>query len=193
MALFSKLYDRVLRWAKHPFAERYLATLSFAESSFFPIPPDVMMIPMVLARPHRGWWLASLTTLFSVLGGIAGYLIGFWGFELVEPIIQQAGYWPRFERVVAWFGEWGIWIIFIAGFSPIPYKLFTISAGMLQMMFIPFILASLIGRGARFYLVAGLIRWGGEGMEQKLRQYIDRIGWAVVGLIVIGVLIYQLR
>ncbi len=193
MALFSKLYDRVLRWAKHPFAERYLASLSFAESSFFPIPPDVMMIPMVLAHPDRGWRLASLTTLFSVLGGIAGYLIGLWGFELVEPFIRQAGYWPGFERVVGWFGEWGIWVIFIAGFSPIPYKLFTISAGMLQMMFIPFIIASLIGRGARFYLVAGLIRWGGEGMEQRLRQHIDRIGWAVFGLVVTGALIYQFR
>ncbi len=193
MKLFSALYDRVLRWAKHPHAERYLATLSFAESSFFPIPPDVMMIPMVLARPDRGWWLASLTTLFSVVGGIAGYFIGLWGFELVEPIIHQAGYWTRFEMVVEWFGEWGIWIVFIAGFSPIPYKLFTISAGMLQMMFIPFIIASIIGRGARFYLVAGLIRWGGSEMEQKLRRYIDRIGWAVVALIVIGVVIYQLR
>ena len=193
MTLFSALYDRVLRWAKHPHAERYLATLSFAESSFFPIPPDVMMIPMVLARPNRGWWLASLTTLFSALGGIAGYLIGLWGFELVEPIIQQAGYAARFERVVAWFGEWGLWIIFIAGFSPIPYKLFTISAGMLHMMFIPFIIASIIGRGARFYLVAGLILWGGAEMEQKLRRYIDRIGWAAVGLIVVGVLIFNFR
>ncbi len=193
MTLFSALYDRVLRWARHPHAERYLATLSFAESSFFPIPPDVMMIPMVLARPDRAWWLASLTTLFSVIGGIAGYLIGLWGFELVEPLIQQAGYTARFERVVEWFGEWGLWIIFIAGFSPVPYKLFTISAGMLQMMFIPFIIASMIGRGARFYLVAGLIRWGGVGMEQKLRRYIDRIGWVVVGLIVVGVLIYYYR
>ncbi|NOR52024.1 MAG: DedA family protein [Gammaproteobacteria bacterium] len=193
MKLFSALYDRVLHWAKHPHAERYLATLSFAESSFFPIPPDVMMIPMVLSRPEKGWWLASLTTLFSVLGGIAGYFIGLWGFELVEPIIHQAGYGARFERVVEWFGEWGIWVVFIAGFSPIPYKLFTISAGMLQMMFIPFIIASFIGRGGRFYLVAGLIRWGGEGMEQKLRHYIDRIGWTVVALIVIGIMIYQFR
>jgi membrane protein YqaA with SNARE-associated domain len=193
MKLFSRLYDRVLRWAGHPYAERYLATLSFAESSFFPIPPDVMMIPMVLARPERGWWLASLTTLFSVMGGIAGYLLGLWSFELVEPLIHQAGYWGRFEQVVVWFEQWGIWVIFIAGFSPIPYKLFTISAGMLQMMFIPFVVASIIGRGARFYLVAGLIRWGGRAMEQKLRSYIDRIGWATVALIVVGVLIYHYR
>ncbi|MCW8825371.1 MAG: DedA family protein [Gammaproteobacteria bacterium] len=193
MKLFSALYDKVLRWAKHPHAERYLATLSFAESSFFPIPPDVMLIPMVLARPKKGWWLASLTTLFSVVGGVAGYLIGLWGFELVEPLIHQAGYWERFQQVLAWFGKWGIWIIFIAGFSPIPYKLFTISAGMLQMMFIPFIIASIIGRGARFFLVAGLILWGGEEMEHKLRSYIDRIGWLMVVLIVIGVVIYHYR
>jgi len=193
MKLFSALYDKVLHWSRHRHAERYLATLSFAESSFFPIPPDVMLIPMALARPHRGWWLAALTTLFSVVGGIAGYLIGLWGFELVEPLIHQAGYWQRFEQVVAWFGEWGIWIVFIAGFSPIPYKLFTISAGMLHMMFIPFIIASTVGRGARFFLIAGLIRWGGEEMEQKLRRYIDRIGWGVVALIVVGVLIYQYR
>ncbi|MDH3353769.1 MAG: DedA family protein [Chromatiales bacterium] len=193
MKLFSSLYDKVILWAKHPHADRYLATLSFAESSFFPIPPDVMMIPMALARPDRGWRLALLTTLFSVIGGVAGYMIGLWGFELVEPIIQQAGYLDRFEKVVAWFAEWGIWIIFIAGFSPIPYKLFTISAGMLHMMFIPFVMASIIGRGARFFLVAGLIRWGGTAMEQKLRRYIDRIGWTVVALIVVGVLIYYLR
>lgn len=180
MKLFSALYTRVMRWSAHPRADRYLATLSFAESSFFPIPPDVMLAPMALARRDRAWYYAMLTTLASVAGGAAGYLIGYFAFELVEPLIREAGYWERYERARTWFDEWGFWAIFLAGFSPIPYKLFTISAGVIAMNFPLFVLASFIGRGARFFLVAGLMVWGGEPMERNLRLYIDRIGWVVI-------------
>lgn len=189
MKLFSALYERVMHWSKHPYAQRYLAVLSFAESSFFPIPPDVMLAPMALAQPQRAWHYALLTTAASVLGGIAGYGIGLFAFELVEPLIRTAGYWDKYEQVQVWFEQWGFWAIFIAGFSPIPYKLFTISAGVLAMSFLPFVLASLIGRGARFFLVAGLMAWGGERMERTLRQYIDRIGWFTILAAVIGYLI----
>jgi len=189
MKLFAALYERVMRWSKHPYAERYLGVLSFAESSFFPIPPDVMLAPMALAQPQRAWRYATLTTVTSVLGGIAGYCIGLFAFELIEPLIRSAGYWDKYEQVHAWFEQWGFWAIFIAGFSPIPYKLFTISAGVLATTFLPFVLASAIGRGARFFLVAGLMAWGGERMEQTLRQYIDRIGWIVILAAVIGYLI----
>jgi membrane protein YqaA with SNARE-associated domain len=167
-------------WSKHRHAPAYLAGLSFAESSFFPIPPDVMLIPMSLANPRRAWFLAALTTLASVLGGIAGYLIGMFAFELVEPLLKDYGYWERFLRVQDWFNEWGFWAIFIAGFSPIPYKLFTISAGVISMSFFPFVIASAIGRGGRFFLVSGLMVWGGESMENMVREYIDRIGWLII-------------
>lgn len=185
MKLFSRLFDMVMRWVEHRFAPYYLAGLSFAESSFFPVPPDVMLAPMSLAKPKRAWYYATLTTLASVAGGIAGYAIGLFAFELIEPLIQSAGYDEKFITAKSWFNEWGIWVVLLAGFSPIPYKVFTITAGVLSMSFLPFVLASLIGRGARFYLVSGLMVWGGESMEQALRRYIDRIGWIMVAAVVI--------
>jgi membrane protein YqaA with SNARE-associated domain len=180
MRIFSPLYDRVLQWSRHDHAPRYLAGLSFAESSFFPIPPDVMLAPMTLANPDRAWRFAALTTAASVLGGILGYLIGWFGFDLVEPLLRDAGYYPKYLEAKAWFDKWGILAIFLAGFSPIPYKVFTITAGVISMAMIPFILASFVGRGARFFLVAALMAWGGNRMEEMLRRYIDGIGWAVV-------------
>ena len=186
MKLFSRLFDMVMRWVEHRFAPYYLAGLSFAESSFFPVPPDVMLAPMSLAKPTRAWHYASITTLASVLGGIAGYGIGMFGFEMVEPWIQSAGYLDKFAVAQEWFSAWGIWVVLIAGFSPIPYKVFTITAGVMTMSFIPFILASAVGRGARFFLVSGLMVWGGAGMEKALRRYIDRIGWIMVIAIIVA-------
>ncbi len=185
MNIFAKLYDRVLGWSRHPHAPWYLGGLSFAESSFFPVPPDVMLAPMSLAQPLKAWRFALLTTLASVLGGMLGYLIGVYAFDVVQPWLQQAGYGPAYEKVSEWFGVWGFWAVFLAGFSPIPYKLFTISAGVIGMAFFPFVLASAIGRGGRFFLVAGLMRWGGEKMEQTLRLYIDRISWALVVILLV--------
>ncbi|TSE37829.1 SNARE associated Golgi protein [Tepidimonas fonticaldi] len=186
MRLFAPLYDRALTWARHPRAPRYLAALSFAESSFFPVPPDVMLAPMALAQPQRAWSLAWLTTWTSVLGGLAGYLIGWLAFAALEPWLRGSSYWPAYQQAVAWFDAWGAWAVFIAGFSPIPYKVFTIAAGALAMPLLPFALASLVGRGARFFLVAALMRWGGARMEPLLRRHIDRIGWAVVALVAVG-------
>ncbi|MEE9342777.1 MAG: YqaA family protein [Gammaproteobacteria bacterium] len=188
MKIFGSLYDKVMRWSKHRKAPYYLAGLSFAESSFFPVPPDVMLMPMVLAKPERAWWYAGLTTLASVAGGIMGYLIGHFALELVNPLIQEGGHWAeKFQRVSGWFEEWGFWAILMAGFSPIPYKIFTISAGVLSMAFLPFVIASFIGRGGRFFLEAGLLRLGGESMERNMRKHIDTIGWVVVVLIILVV------
>ena len=103
----------------------------------------------------------------------------------IQPVITQFGYQARFDMVKEWFDNWGVWVVFLAGFSPIPYKLFTVSAGVMHIAFIPFLLASLIGRGMRFFLVAGLIQWGGAAMEHKLRRWIDVLGWGIVGIIVI--------
>ncbi len=191
MKWFSPIYDRVITWSRHRHAPRYLAALSFSESSFFPIPPDVMLAPMVIANPHKAWNLALLTTVTSVLGGMMGYLIGMFSFELVEPLLQDAGYYPKYLQAKQWFDEWGFWAIFLAGFSPIPYKVFTITAGVISMAFLPFVLASTIGRGARFFLVAALLSWGGESMEGTLRKYIDIIGWVTVLLVVILLIILK--
>jgi len=188
MRLFSPLYERVMRWSRHQHAPRYLAGLSFAESSFFPVPPDVMLAPMALATPAKAWYFALLTTLASVAGGLFGYYIGVFAFELVEPLLHDAGYYPRYLQAREWFSEWGFWAVFLAGFSPIPYKVFTITAGVISMALAPFVLASLIGRGARFYLVAALMFWGGERMEAKIKQYVERIGWIMVVLL-IGVVV----
>lgn len=192
MKIFSSLYDKTLRWSRHPKAPWYLGGLSFAESSFFPIPPDVMLAPMTLARPERAVFLATLTTVTSVLGGVLGYLIGMFAFELVEPVIVSMNYEDKYKLVNAWFEEYGFWAVFIAGFSPVPYKLFTIASGVIAMPFLPFVLASVVGRGGRFFLVALLIKAGGEKMEQQLRRYVDWIGWILVVLIIIAVIVAKL-
>ncbi|MCI0505567.1 MAG: DedA family protein [Gammaproteobacteria bacterium] len=191
MQLFSSLYERVMRWAAHRHAQWYLAGLSFAESSFFPIPPDVMLAPMALANTKKAWRYALITTVFSVLGGLAGYAIGMFAFDLVRPVLEKAGYMDNYNLAVSWFEQWGVWVIFVAGFSPIPYKLFTIAAGVVSMALLPFAIASIIGRGARFFIVAGLMVWGGEKMDQMLRQYVDRIGWALVVVVAIAFIWYE--
>ncbi len=113
-------------------------------------------------------------------------------FDLIEPLIEIFKYTERLRHVKEWFSEWGFWAILIAGLSPIPYKLFTIAAGMLHMMFLPFVLASIVGRGARFFLVAFLISLGGDDLRDKLNNYIERIGWGITVVIVLGLLIYKL-
>ncbi len=190
MKLFTPLYDMALSWSRHRHAPQYLGALSFAESSFFPIPPDVMLMPMTLAKPQRAMHYATLTTLMSVIGGMAGYAIGHFALEWVQPLISEGGRYARaYATASGWFNEWGFWAVLIAGFSPIPYKVFTISAGALSMSFVPFVLASAVGRGGRFFLVAGLLAWGGEAMEGRIRRYVEWIGWSLVAL---GVLAWWL-
>lgn len=188
--MFQGLYDRVLIWSRHRHAARYLAGLSVAEATFFPIPPDVMLAPMVLANRNRAWSLALLTTLASVGGGVIGYLIGWFGLELIHPLLERVGYIHHYERAVQAFGDYGIWFVIVAGFTPIPFKIITIAAGALLMPLPGFILGSLIGRGARFFLVAALVWSGGERMVERLRNWVDTIGWAVIGLIALAGLLY---
>lgn len=186
MKLFSRIFDKVMVWSRHKHAQYYLGGLSFAEACVLPFPPpDVMLAPMSLANRPRAWWYATLTTMTSALGGLMGYLIGVFFFELISPWLHEYGYWEKYLAAVSKFNEWGAWAVFIAGFSPIPYKIFTISAGALQMSVIPFVIASLLGRGARFFLVAGLMVWGGEKMEKNLRQYVDIIGWVMVVVVIV--------
>jgi membrane protein YqaA with SNARE-associated domain len=190
MRLFSALYDRVMLWSRHRHAAWYLGGLSFAESSFFPIPPDVMLAPMSMAQPRKAWRFALLTTVASVAGGLLGYLIGTFAFELIQPLVGEGGrYHEAFIHGEQWFRRWGVWAVFLAGFSPIPYKIFTITAGVLSMALLPFLLASAVGRGARFFLVAALMAWGGEPMERRLRKYVDTLGWIMVLLIALVVML----
>ncbi len=183
--MFASLYDHVLEWSRHRYAERYLGVLSFAESSFFPIPVDVMLAPMCLADRNKAWRFASIATVFSVLGGVAGYAIGVVGFEMLEPWLAESHYWAAYETSREWFDRYGVWVIFVAGFSPIPYKVFTIAAGVAAINLPLFVVASVIGRGARFFLVASLIVWGGDRLETTLQKHVERIGWAVVALVVV--------
>ncbi|MGV3583332.1 MAG: YqaA family protein [Methylophilus sp.] len=188
MKIFSPLFEKALIWSRLPNAPKYLGLLSFAESSFFPVPPDVMLAPMCLATPTKAWRYALITTITSVLGGLFGYFIGTTAFDVIQPHLQASHYWGAFQTAETWFKEYGVWAVFIAGFSPIPYKVFTIAAGALSMSILPFTIASLIGRGGRFFIVAGLMKWGGANMESKLKQYIDRLGWATVALVGLAII-----
>ena len=183
--MFASLYDRVLEWSRHRHAERYLGVMSFAESSFFPIPVDVMLAPMCLADRKKAWRYASIATVFSVIGGVAGYAIGVVGFEMLEPWLAESHYWAAYETSRERFDRYGVWVIFVAGFSPIPYKVFTIAAGVAVINLPLFVVASIVGRGARFFLVASLIVWGGDRLESTLQKHVERIGWAVVALVVV--------
>jgi membrane protein YqaA with SNARE-associated domain len=190
MKLFSNIYNKVIEHSRHKHAEKYLGVLSFAESSFFPIPPDIMLIPMSLAEPSKWIRLAILTTIASVLGGIAGYFLGTWAIDWLQPFIIDWGYADKFGQVKDLFNRWGIWAVLMAGFSPIPYKLFTITAGLLSMAFLPFIIASAVGRGLRFFLVAGLVAKVGSKMEPLIIKYIEWLGWLVVLILVIIIFYY---
>jgi membrane protein YqaA with SNARE-associated domain len=183
MRLFSILYDKIIQWAKHPRAPFYLAALSFAESSIFPIPPDFMLAPMILAKPLKVWRYALITTSSSVLGGVAGYSIGFFFIKLAYPFIVQLGYQPLYQQVESWFLTWGIWILLFAGFTPIPYKLFTIASGAVGLPLLPFVLASIVGRGARFFLVATLLDRYGDKMQSLIQRYADHAGWFVIAAV----------
>lgn len=182
MGALSRLYDRVIDWAAHPRAPRILAGLSFAESSFFPVPPDVMLVPMCLAQPRRGWVFALNCTLSSVAGGALGYLIGRLAFDWLEPWLMASPYAGAFEKAVNAFETWGFWYILLAGFTPIPYKVFTISAGVVGMPLPPFLVGSLVGRGGRFFLVAGIVRALGDKAAGRIRTLVDRAGWALLCL-----------
>ncbi len=194
MKVFENLYHSVIRASSSQRAPVVLSFISFIESFILPFPPpDVMLAPMSLAKPDKALYFATLTLIASLLGGVVGYLIGAYGYEIVQPYIFEWGYEARFNRVMQWFEVWGFWAVLVAGFSPVPYKLFTISAGVLSLAFLPFMLASFIGRGARFFLVAILLARFGPAIEHKLMAYIEKIGWAVVILLCIVILYFSLR
>ena len=189
--MLTKLYDKVLAWSRHKHAEFYLGAMSFAESSFFPIPPDVMLAPMSLAQPKRAWYFAALTTVTSTIGGMLGYLIGWLAFTSIEPSLIGWGYGPTLAAIKQQFVDNGVIFVFVAGFTPFPYKLITITAGAMSMSFLPFVLASMVGRGGRFFLVAGAMKFGGKPMEDAIRKYINILSLVLILALVALYLIYR--
>ncbi len=189
--LFKSLYHRAMEWAAHPHAERYLVGVSVFEAIFFPLPTALMLIPMVVSKPNKAVRLATIATVTSVLGGVVGYFLGYVAIAAIEPWIHAVGWWDKYEIAQSWFAEYGVWAVVIAGFTPIPFKLFTVSAGALSMALLPFVIASLIGRSAHFFLIALLMAWAGPKMEPMVRRYIEWLGWGVILVAVIAYVLHQ--
>jgi membrane protein YqaA with SNARE-associated domain len=169
--VFQRFYQWILKVAGHRHALWALAAVSFIESSFFPIPPDILLIPMVLAAPRRAWLIAGVCTLASVAGGYLGYAIGYFAFDAIgQRVLEFYHAMDKYQALKSSFAEWGAWIIVLKGMTPIPYKLITIASGALKFNLVAFTLASLISRSLRFFLVAALLRRFGE----PIRAFIER-------------------
>lgn len=182
--MLRRLYDRVLALSADRRAPVWLALISFAESSFFPVPPDALLVPMALSRPDRAYRFALICTLASVAGGVLGYFIGYALYEqLAGPLIRLYHYEAAAEAFVARFQEYGLWVILIKGLTPIPYKIVTITSGLAHFNFAVFIAASVLTRGARFFLLAALIRNFGE----PVRLFIERRLTLVTSLTAVGI------
>ncbi|MFZ4608025.1 MAG: YqaA family protein [Caulobacter sp.] len=184
--MLRRLYDWVMRLAASRHAPSALFAVSFAESSFFPVPPDVMLAPMVLARPDRAWRYAALCTLASVLGGCLGYAIGYFLQDAALWLMTLSGHEGGLAQFKCWYAEWGVWVILIKGLTPIPYKLVTIASGLAQFAFPVFLIASVVTRGARFFLVAGVVKRFGPAMLPIIERRLALIAGLAVALVVIG-------
>jgi membrane protein YqaA with SNARE-associated domain len=183
------LYDWMLAWAEKPSGPIALGAISFAESSFFPIPPDPLLLALSLGKPRRALYFAAICTAGSVLGGMAGYAIGWFVWAQVSEFFftHVPGVSPEaFTSVQEMYIAWGFWAVFIAGFTPLPYKVFTLSAGVFQVPFPIFVLASAISRSARFFIIAGLVYFFGEPMQIFIDRHFDRLAWAFGILLIMG-------
>jgi membrane protein YqaA with SNARE-associated domain len=182
--MLHRLYMRTLALAASPRAGWWLFGIAFAEASFFPIPPDALLIPMALARPDRAWRLAAICLAGSVIGGALGYLIGYAVFDqLARPLIELYGYGDRFAAFQALYARWGLWLILVKGLTPIPYKIVTIASGAAGFNFWMFMAASVVTRGARFFIVAALLRYYGT----PVRDFIERRLTLVTSLLAAGI------
>jgi len=185
--VLRRVYDWTMAQAGRRDADWLLAGVAFAESSFFPVPPDAMILPMVLARPDRAWRIAAIATVASVIGGLFGYAIGYFLLETVgQWIIGAYGLAARAQEFQAAYAEWGLWIILIKGLTPIPYKLVTIASGMAQFSLPLFIAASIVTRGARFFAVAALLRYYGPPIRIFVEERLTLVTTAFAALIVAG-------
>lgn len=181
MELVKQLYDWMLSWADSPYGVPALFVLAFAESSFFPLPPDVLLIALALGNPANAWWFATVATVGSVLGGALGYGIGLYG---GRPVLKKIMGQERVDVVHDYFQRYEAWAILIAGFTPIPYKIFTIGAGAFFVDFKTFMMASVVSRGARFFLVAGAIQLFGPWIKEAIEKYFNL--FSVVFIVLLG-------
>jgi membrane protein YqaA with SNARE-associated domain len=198
MRLFKPLYEFALRWARHRHAEYFLAALSFVEAFIFPIAPEIMLAPMTLAKPRLWARFATISLAGSILGSFVGYALGHFAFDLLRPFLAGIGWLPTID---VWVGQlrhdmaehaWKAFgLLVLAGFAPIPLKIFTWASGIVGVPLPAFVAAMLIGRGKRVYLICGLIRLGGERAEQALHRWIEAIGWVVVVLLLLIVLYFR--
>lgn len=178
-----RAYHWTLAWANHPQASWALFFIALIEASFFPIPPDILLLALALGRPDLALRFASICTAGSVLGAALGYAIGLFLFASVaEPVLQLYHLMPQFHEVEHWFAEWGLWLVLVAGFSPIPFKVITIAAGAFGLPFVGFLLVALLSRGARFFIEGSLLRWGGVRLRQWVESYFE---WLTVGVTVL--------
>ena len=181
--MLRRLYNWTLELAARPYAFWALAAISFIESSIFPIPPDVVLIAMVIAQPRKAWAIATVCTVASVLGGLAGYAIGYYFFDAFgADILAFYGMEQQFADFRHLYDDWGFWFVMIAGFTPFPYKVITIASGVFGLDLLTFLIASVISRGARFFLVAALLwRFGAP-----IKAFIDRhLGWLTIAFMVL--------
>jgi membrane protein YqaA with SNARE-associated domain len=185
--MFQALYDWTLRLAGHRHAIRSMAIVSFCESSFFPIPPDVMVVPMILARRNQAYWIATVCTVSSVLGGVLGYGIGMFLYDSVgQWLIRFYGMGEGIEQFREQFRTWGTEIILIKGLTPIPFKLVTIASGIAGFSFPAFLAASVVTRGVRFFAIAWLLKRYGAPMQAFIERRLTLVGWTALALIVGG-------
>lgn len=191
--LMHKIYDSIINLSGNKNALFWLFVISFVESSFFPIPPDIMLIPMILATPKKAWHIAGVCTLASVIGAYLGYVIGYYFFEMVaEPLLNFYGYLEKFNEFKHLYEQWGAWIVFGAGITPFPYKIITIASGVVHLNLLVFTIASIVARGLRFFLIAWLLKVYGE----RMRVFIEKnLGWLSVlffALLIGGFLLIKL-
>lgn len=188
--LFRRLYDWVLHWAETPYGTPALSVLSFAESSFFPIPPDPLLLALSIGKPARALWFALYTSIFSVLGGMLGYAIGLFLMDSVGfRILEFYGAMDNYETIKALYREYDAWAVAIAGFTPLPYKVFTIAAGAFDINFVIFVAASAFSRSARFFIVAGLVWKFGPGIKEFIDKYFNLLSVLFVVLLAGGFLL----
>jgi membrane protein YqaA with SNARE-associated domain len=188
LSLLRKIYDWTIRNADSPKAVWLLTLVSFAESSFFPLPPDLMLIPMILANRAKAWWLALLCTISSVFGGLVGYAIGYFLFETAgEWIIQTYGLEAAFAKFQTDFQAWGFWIIALKGLTPIPFKLVTIASGVVGLNITQFVLASIIARSFRFFLLSGLLWYFGDWARTFIERYLPWVLGATLIVLIAGI------
>ena len=190
MKVFGPLYARTMAWARHPRAPALLGVISFAEAVVFPVPPEVMLAPMALAEPRRAFRFATISLLGSLAGAVLGYMLGHFAYELLKPLFATLGWSDGINAQVAYLREvseqspWkAFWILVLAGFTPIPLKIFTWAAGIVGVPMLPFLASMLVGRGKRVYLVALAIRLGGARAQAALDRYIEPVGWVATALL----------